>query len=245
MGELIASLDNYSIYKAYSDKSGDYYLCVPNGNIVGCQIFLGFSDKDLETLSNDEVISMISAVNNTILGINNNSMYVVPNIKFSVLEQAALENDDPMYLNILNNSIQPIMGDVYNMLIKNGIKPKDINQVIQVIEKNDRDKKIGGWLSMKLGEQYINEINYHDLVLGHMDKSSEQVHDNYSVFDSGIAPVNHDYDNVLTNDKKNTLVRRLTKPKDTSLGFSSFKFIIVTLLLSLVVGTLVGYLIMK
>ena len=259
MGELIANLENYSIYKAYNDKAGDYYLCVPNNNIVGCQIFLGFNDKELDTLSNDDIISMINDINNMILNINNNSIYVIPNIPLSILKQATLENDDRMYLDILNNKIQPITQDVYNMLIKNGINSKKINQVIQIIEKSDYDKKLGGWLSMKLGDNYIDELDYQKLKELSMNKDNQNtsfsipitdepidsIDNNIVNIDNDITPINRDYENTNSINKSNQLVRKLTKPNDSSNGFSNIKFIIATLIFSLVVGISIGYLIMK
>ena len=262
MGELIANLESYSIYKAYNDKAGDYYLCVPNNNIVSCQIFLGFNDMELDNLSNDEIISMINDINSMIMNINNNSMYVIPNISLSILKQATLENDDRMYLDILNNKIQPITSDVYNMLIKNGINTKKINQVIQIIEKSDHDKKLGGWLSMKLGDNYINELDYQKLKEASMNKDNQNTSYSIPITDEpvdnidntminndnqSIAPINREYENVDSIDKtkSNQLVRKLTKQSDTSKGFSNIKFIVLVLLLSLVVGISIGYIIMK
>ena len=259
MGELIANLENYSIYKAYNDKAGDYYLCVPNNNIVSCQIFLGFNDMELDNLSNDEIISIINDINSMIMNINNNSMYIIPNIPLSLLKQATIENDDRMYLDILNNKIQPITQDVYNMLIKNGINTKKINQVIQIVEKTDYDKKLGGWLSMKLGDSYINELDYQKLKEASISKDNtsysipitdEPINeiDNPTLnTNNGITPINREYENVDSIDKtkSNQLVRKLTKPNNTSKGFSNVKFIVLVLLLSLVVGISIGYMIMK
>ena len=65
--------------------------------------------------------------------------------------------------------------------------------------------------------------------------------------DNDITPINREYENVDSIDKtkSNQLVRKLTKPNNTSTGFSNVKFIVLVLLLSLVVGISIGYLIMK
>ena len=62
---------------------------------------------------------------------------------------------------------------------------------------------------------------------------------------SGITPVNHQYDNINQNRNKvdNRLVRKLMRPRN--MGFSNTKFIILTILLSLVVGIGIGVIIMK
>ena len=72
MGELIASLENYSIYKSYINDTDSYYICIPNNNISICQIVLGFSDKNLDTLDDNEIINRISEVNDMIYSLNNN-----------------------------------------------------------------------------------------------------------------------------------------------------------------------------
>ena len=107
MGELIASLDEYVIYKSFNNNNS-YFICIPKGNINKCQIFLGFSELEIDNLSNQEIVTMINNVNDMISKINKSAIYVVPNIKQSLLKEAVLENDDRMYTYILNNMIQPI-----------------------------------------------------------------------------------------------------------------------------------------
>ena len=80
MGELIASLENYSIYKSYVNDDVNYYLCVPNRSMSKCQIVLGFVNENLDSLSQDELISKISEVNDMVFNLNNESIYAIPNI---------------------------------------------------------------------------------------------------------------------------------------------------------------------
>lgn len=266
MGELIANLDNYSIYKSYINEKDSYYLCIPTGNINKCQIVLGFSDKELNTLSHDEIIFKIKEVYDIVYSLNNDSIYAVPNIKENELKDAVIENDDRLYDSILNNRIHPITIDIYNMLVKNNIKKQNINQVIHIIRRTDSDKKIAAWLSMRLGDHYIKEIDYDELLAKYKlkeDNSRIEISSiisnngvNIPIIDESnlddttdnsleIAPVNHTYENDQVEKKDNKLVRRLTKPVDKSPGFSSFKFIITTLLISLVAGLSISYLLIK
>lgn len=276
MGELIASLENYSIYKSYINDIDSYYLCVPNGIIGKCQIVLGFSDKNLDALSDDVVINKISEVNDIIYGLNNDSIYVVANIDEVMFKNAVLENDNRLYENILNNCIHPITQNIYNILVKNGIKKRNINQVISVIKKNDGDKKFAGWLSMRLGDNFINEIDYSELISKYRIKEESSMVDvvvieNYNIDslpngdisddidmsvmendsykmvnnDHKISPINHSYDNVEIKENEKHLVKKLTKPVDKSLGFSSFKFIIVFMTIFMIIGISIGYLLIK
>lgn len=270
MGELIATLDGYSIYKTYINDNDSYYLCVPNGNINKCQIFLGFNDRSLESLSKEEIISQIKEVNDIIYSLNNNSIYAVPIIPMNELEQAVLENDDRLYSFILNNKIQPVTNSIYNVLVKNNIRPKNIEQVIFLIEKNDNDKKIAGWLAMKLGDSYIKEIDYNKLKEEYMVRNNirklesekkedasvvipisdgplERIQEVQPVFESGIAPISREFENVptLVKGKEKVLTKKLTKPTEVSSGFSDIKFIILGILISLVMGVGLAYLSMK
>lgn len=275
MGELIASLDNYSIYKSYINDTDSYYLCIPNGNIFKCQIVLGFSDKNLDALSDNDIINKISEVYDMIYNLNNGSIYAVPNIDEVMFKDAVLENDNRLYDNILNNYIHRITQNIYNMLVKKGVSKGNINQVISVIKRTDGDKKFAGWLSMRLGDNFINELDYNDLVnkYGLNEESSKidisfiedystnsSLKDDSTVYDTSvlknestelsnnghrIAPINRNYDDVLVKENKNRLVRRLTKPTKRSSGFSSFKFILVFMLIIMFIGISIGYLLIK
>jgi len=269
MGELIASLENYSIYKSYVNDTDSFYLCIPNGNIFKCQIVLGFSDKNLDALSDNDIINKISEVYDMVYSLNNGAIYAIPNIDEVMFKNAVLENDNRLYENILNNCIHPITQNIYNMLVKNGIKKGNINQVINVIKRTDEDKKFAGWLSMKLGDSFINEIDYNNLVDKYKMKVKSSM-DNISIvedYDNNpslnnntsndidisvlnntnhrITPINHDYDDVQIKENKNRLVRRKIKPTDRSPGFSSFKFILVFMLIIMFIGISIGYLLIK
>lgn len=276
MGELIASLENYSIYKSYINETDSYYLCIPNGNIGKCQIVLGFSDKNFDTLSDDDIINKISEVNDMIYSLNNDSIYAIANIDEVMFRNAVLENDNRLYENLLNNCIHPITQNIYNMLVKNGVKKGNVNQVISVIKRTDGDKKFAGWLSMRLGDNFINEINYSELISKYRIKEESSMVDvvvveNYNIDslpngdisddidmsvmesdsnkmvnnDHKISPINHSYDNVEIKENEKHLVKKLTKPVDKSLGFSSFKFIIVFMTVFMIIGITIGYLLIK
>ena len=270
MGELIATLDGYSIYKSYINDNDSYYLCIPNYDISKCQVCLGFSNKDLDKLPKYKLISEIRQVNDMICDLNKHSIYAIPTIPINEFEQAVLENDDRMYLNIYKKYVLPVTIAVHDVLIKNNIKDKNVDQVICVVEKNDNDKKFAGWLAMKLGDSYIKEIDYgklkeeyrernniRKLEIGEKEDSSavipisdaplEHIQEVQPVFKSGIAPINRKFENTPTLDKgkEKVLTKNLTKPTEVSSGFSDIKFIILGILISLILGIGLAYLSMK
>jgi len=97
VGELIADIEKYLIYKVNNEMAGDYYLCIPNNNISNCQLYIGLFDRDNSDLTNNEIISMISDVNNMILMMDKGAIYIVPNIDRSTLDKLSLTNDQKFY----------------------------------------------------------------------------------------------------------------------------------------------------
>lgn len=267
---VIASLDYYSIYKMNGKDNNVYYVCVPKQETQNYQLFIGFSDKDLNSLSKEQIVSEIANVNDVIQKRNSITVLAIPEIPVAELERAALENDDRKYNDILVQRIQPMTSEIYNMLIVATGNIKKMEPTISVIIRNDTDKKIAGWLSMRLGDHFIKEVDFDKLKVEHMNKDEEHknevlektndetvleyVSDELksneditlaAVEKDAIAPINHQTDNGVTRRRlDNRLVRKLTKPGNMS-GFSSIRFIIITLVTSLVVGIGFGILMMK
>ena len=83
---LQVSLEEYSIYKV-ENEIVSYYLCIPSNNMISCQIYLGFNDKDLNNVSNEDIILMIKDVNDKICMIDKNSVYIIPDTPRYILLQ--------------------------------------------------------------------------------------------------------------------------------------------------------------
>ena len=272
MGELIADIEKYLIYKVNNEMAGDYYLCIPNNNISNCQLYIGLFDSDNSDLTNNEIVSMISDVNDMILMMDKGAIYIVPNIDRSTLDELSLTNDQKFYNRFSNEVISPIVRDVYNMLIHNNIKKNNIIQYIQVITRNDRDKNIFDGFSLCPGTgPFMKEKKYYDLmneytkrfgvtVLGAVDNSDSpfvlpiiDTDSNKSNDNLGITPISHDYDSMEQNinfkkGNQKVLVRKTSKKgmnQNGLPGFSSFNLIMTTLFLGLIFGGIIGYMILR
>lgn len=264
MGEILETLKGYSIYKCRHDSAGDYYLCIPNGQIERFQLFIGFADMDLSGLPKEAVIAEVRKISDLIHTVNSNGILMLPDLPVSELEQAARENDDRKYNDILNNRIQPITAEIFKMIVQNKGLENGLSQTINMVKNNDRDKKLAGWMAMKLGSSFINEVDMEKLreeaVEMENGRKSEQdnkpknmlepQNDNTMSqnFSSGIAPIDRSYEQeapVQTQQRQNRLVRKRVKENEMSPGFGNIKFIIAVLLSSLVVGISVGYLLIK
>lgn len=246
MGEIIETFDNYIIYKFVRENIGTYYLCVPTRNVDEYSMYVGFPNREFGNLSNDEIISEINKVSSVVTSLNINGVYVLPVIPYTDLVQASLENDDNAYRDIFWNKVTPITTEIYTML-EGKFKNKR-----NMVKRDDCDRKFIDWIvleSIKYGNELIGAVEYSSLVDGYGQGKKA---DNVILEDSPIsltqnndviAPVNHELDEI--NKKRNKHTLRRVKEKNASLGFSSIKFIVITLLLSLVIGISIGYLLIK
>lgn len=260
MNEIVASYGNYTIYKITHQATGGYYVCVPNNQLQNYQMFVGFANKDLSTLSKEEIIVEVNKVASFVNSLNNAGIYILPDIPISQLEQAVLANDERMFNNILVNRIQPITKQVY-LLLNKRVNTSMINMIMQ----SGNDKKIVDWISNQYQNGKIQPIDYSmNLTMQRESEREKIVHVNNTMMHhqpvsqqtmnvpqpqqtTGITPINRQYDNEPTVNKENRLVRRLTMDNNNqvSSGFGSIKFIIATLILSLVVGVSIGYILIK
>ena len=229
--DIILSLNEYSIY-----KNDNYYLCIPNEDMNFYHVFMGFSTLELPTLSREELLMEIRKISDSIYAVYKNSVYVLPVIKTSVLEEATLENDDRAYNNVLQNYIQPITLSLYSYLVS---KNKRVSQIIKLIKQNDMDKKLVAWISLKLGNDFVKEITF---------ENNEQIpQENTDDIKSQdiISSISIDYqDEEIWVQQEEDKIMDSLKPA-TSPGFGNLQFMLMVLTISSVFGAIIAYLIIK
>lgn len=232
MGEMnvILSLNDYSIY-----ANDNYYLCVPNGNHNFYHVFMGFSMENLTWLMHEDLLMEIRKISDSIYAVYKNAVYVLPVIEPSLLEEVTKENDDRGYNQILKNIIQPITLSVYGKLVSQN---KRVSQIIKMIKQNDTDKKLVGWLSMKLGNDFIKEITFENNV-----DTSEVYEDISNDMAEEVITIDYQFDDIWVKKEENKITETL-KPA-YSPGFSALKFLLMVLGIFLVLGAFIGYLIIK
>ena len=230
---IVLSLDEYSIY-----KNDNYYLCIPNNDNGFYHVFMGFSFKNLTLLSNEELFLEIRKISDSINAVYKNGVYILPIINPSLLEEVTLENDDRGYNRLLKNIIQPITLSVYSKLISQN---KRVSQIIKMIKQNDKDTKLVGWLSMKLGNNFIKEIIFENK--DNIDVI-EDVNERDNIVDtSNISAIDYQIDDIWLKQEEDKISDTL-KPA-FSPGFSALKFLLMMLGISLLFGAILGYLIIK
>lgn len=230
--DIILPLSGYTIY-----KNKNYYFCIPNDECSIYHLFMGFSLKDLTKMSSDDLIIEIRKIGDSVNASYKNGVYILPIISPKLLEEATSENDDRQYNYILNNIIQPITSDVYTWFKK---RKKNVSQTIKMIKQNDMDKKLVGWLSMKLGNEFVKEI------LFEIDTKESTIP--MSILENVFHTSNSDtifveYKNEINTQNENYISDTL-KPA-FSPGFSKLGFMIMILVISLILGIILGYMILK
>ena len=230
---VILTLNEYSIY-----KNNNYYLCVPNAEHHFYHVFMGFSLRNLDSLSHEKLIIEIRKISDSIFAVYKNSVYVLPIMDPVVLEEVTSENDDRGYNRILKNIIQPITLSVYAKLMRKNVR---VSQIVKMIKQNDADKKLVGWMSLKLGDRFIKEITFEDDM--NVTIPTEIMSDtNHSELAKDIS-VDYQEDNIWLKKEEERISESL-KPA-FSPGFSSLRFMILVLTISLAFGVILGYLILK
>ena len=194
MGDMnvILSLNGYSIYDC-----NNYYLCVPNEDSNFYHVFMGFSPRDLAKSSKEKLIIEIRRIADSIHAVYKNAVYVLPVIDPLLLKEVTTENDDKEYNKLLKNIIQPITLSVYGKLVSQN---KRVSQIIKMVKQNYMDKKLIGWLSMKLGDDFIKEIifvNKYELLNSSV---SYQIDDAF--IDDNEIPVNYQIDDTFIDDNQ-------------------------------------------
>ena len=232
--EVVLTLNEYSIY-----KNDNYYLCVPNIEHRFYHVFVAFSLKDLDVLYDEKLIIEIRKISDSIFSVYKNSVYVLPVIDPATLLEVTSENDDRGYNKILKNIIQPITLSVYSILMKKNAR---VSQIIKMIKQNDVDKKLVGWLTLKLGENFIKEITFEETET-FTTLPVESFDDINSNFSNENTSIDYQNDNIWLKNEEEKISDSL-KPA-VSPGFSNLSFIIMILIVSLVFGTILGYLILK
>lgn len=246
---LFAQENGYSIYQYHNDYFGVYYLCIPLNHTETYEMFIGFPKKDLKGLPKEEIKDEIREISDMIHTINKSGIYAIPTIDLSELEEAAKDNDNKLY-NELLKKIQSMTFDINNNLSKTDIHNQSIHQVISIIKQTESDTLFINWLEMNM-PNFIHGITLDELKKAYYSKIiSGKVHNNEydkkNIMEDPTKEINENQ-NELTNTKENSKVRRLVPPKDNNNyhGFNSIQFIILTLIISLIAGISIGYLIIK
>lgn len=227
--KIVLSLTNYTIY-----QNNNYYICLPNKYCTFYHLFMGFSFKDLNKLSEEELIKEIRLIGDSVNVAYPNGIYVLPIINPDLLIEATNENDDRLYNKILNKKIQPITHEVYSLFSNRNTQ---VSPVIKMIKQNNMDTKLIGWIYLKLGSVFVKEILF-DNTPPEVEVQKEvenTIHEEKTIF--------LDSNEYLTS-KDEVYIKDSLKAA-VSPGFGSIGSILFILSISIVLGSIIMYMILK
>ncbi len=234
-GTLYSFNNDYSIYELNANDSLTYYLSMPNKDIDSCQLYLGFPTLDMSILDKNQFTEEISRFSKVIHTVNPNGLYIFCNLQYNELHEASNDNDDRLYT-ILLNKLHLITKDVYDAVsINNNVT---INPQIYAIKQNNDDTKFIDWLEIRLNG-FITSLNGKKLLKEYSSISKNNVLDETGNSDFGTRGFSGD---GFSNTKSDVKVKKLVKPQSGKKGFSSFAFIILTIIIAFVIGLGLAYL---
>ena len=220
---LYAKTDTYSIFQCDNDKS-NYYLAIPNEPTDAYQLFVGFPQNDFRYSKKEDIINEIHNVKKIIPSINKNGIYILLDIPLDRLEDAALENDNKMFSKLLNNTIQPLISDVYLKLKQYDSNEKTIDQLIYFVKQSNNDTKFIQWLEINL-PNFIRGISYDEIYNNYLANTQEEDIDLDKTVVLSMDQL-QEYDAKV---KENGKKRILAKPNLNTFGYGNMSILMCLL----------------
>ena len=236
---LYAKENNYNIYELVTNKENTpilYYMCTPNNKPKSnINIYIGFPNINLTNSSKEDIDNEIKEIADMTSSIDNSSIYLMCNIDYKKIKEAANDNDNIMYNDILND-LSAITHNAYEIINKEN--DKKINQVITAIKQNENDSKLIDWLELKLNG-FIDNIKIKDL----RKKYYDIVIMNTSIInlDEINESIKKDNNTTLNNNSK---TKKLI-PQNDNHGFTSYQSLIILITISLSISIWLAYFLLK
>lgn len=205
--------NKYTVYKL-SEKDTSYYLSIPKKIDNKSNLFLCFPNEELKE-------QQIKAINDMLIKIDQNSVFLLCNISWEDINEFSIYNDGKVNLyRKLHNKILSVIRSSFNILNDMGT---EIKTPITAIKQNDKDSKLIDWLEINLGKN-IKSIKYSTI----KKKYNDIIFNETSAFP------------IINNDTK---TKKLVL--DSKSGFSNVISLSLLLFISFVIGIGITYLILK
>ena len=218
-GKIYGFKDEYTIYELYSPQGTRYHMCLPNQDVSIYKMYLGFPTQDTDNEPTYEIKNEIERIYDMLYKINSTSVYVFCDIDYKALAEAANDNDNLLY-NQLLTGIHDVTRDAFSLLNRNNAV--QVDQTIMAIKQTPSDIKFINWLDLKLNG-FLDGVK-----LESIEKKYRQLMADESV--------TIDYNNQRQ--VQDVKVRKLIKPD--SYGFMTMTFIVSILLISIMLGIFIS-----
>lgn len=255
-------INGYTIYQFNNKNAQNYFLSVPDEYVENYQLFIGFPNKDLKDKPQKEIIEEFKEMNNLLNGINKEGIYIIPDISPKELEEAAKENDNKKFNQILNK-LTPMISEAYQTLISYNTAKKNIDQVTNFIKKTESDRKFVDWLEINM-PNFIHGITYEEIKKQYYNpdiytnifeepQKEKSPNENYTIgYVNKVAPTiqsyGYEYDSkdISNNLNKVNVKKRILKQNNrNNYGFINIFKIILLLGIITLSGILISLFLLK
>ena len=224
-GGMILDMNNdFTVYSANCRSTqgvNNYYICIPNNDKEGYSLYIEFPNK---SINYEDKTSILEMMNNEREKINDDkAIYVLPVIPEELIIKEDNVNDDKVYLELVN-TIEEICDDVFGNMIQENT-PMD--QSVHLITDSRYEEDFVDWIN-------IIYVENKPQMKGIFQKERKYIDKNYD------ATTTNDEENHIEQEISKPKVRVLEKPKNNN-GFSRIQALVITIILSLIVGISIAY----
>ena len=224
-GGMILDMNNdFTVYSANCRSTqgvNNYYICIPNNDKEGYSLYIEFPNK---SINYEDKTSILEMMNNEREKINDDkAIYVLPVIPEELIIKEDNVNDDKVYLELVN-TIEEICDDVFGNMIQENT-PMD--QSVHLITDSRYEEDFVDWIN-------IIYVENKPQMKGIFQKERKNIDKNYD------ATTTNDEENHIEQEISKPKVRVLEKPKNNN-GFSRIQALVITIILSLIVGIGIAY----
>lgn len=228
-GMILYRNNDFTIYSANCRSTqgvNNYYICIPNNDKEGYSLYIEFPNKNINYEEKNSILGMIDKERKKIN--DDKAIYVLPVIPEELIIKEDNVNDDKVYLELVN-AVEEICDDVFgNMIQENTL----MEQSVHLITDNRYEEDFVDWIN-------IIYVENKPQMKGIFQKERKKIDKEYDVMTT------NDEDNYIEQDISRPKVRVLEKPKNNNNGFSRIQFLIITIILSLIVGISIAYYMIK
>ena len=223
-GMILDKTNDFTVYRAKCRSTqgvNNYYICIPNNDKEGYSLYIEFPNK---SINYEDKTSILEMMNNEREKINDDkAIYVLPVIPEELIIKEDNVNDDKVYLELVN-TIEEICDDVFgNMIQENTL----MDQSVHLITDSRYEEDFVDWIN-------IIYVENKPQMKGIFQKERKNIDKNYD------ATTTNDEENHIEQEISKPKVRVLEKPKNNN-GFSRIQALVITIILSLIVGISIAY----
>ena len=223
-GMILDKNNDFTVYSANCRSTqgvNNYYICIPNNDKEGYSLYIEFPNK---SINYEDKTSILEMMNNEREKINDDkAIYVLPVIPEELIIKEDNVNDDKVYLELVN-TIEEICDDVFgNMIQENTL----MDQSVHLITDSRYEEDFVDWIN-------IIYVENKPQMKGIFQKERKNIDKNYD------ATTTNDEENHIEQEISKPKVRVFEKPKNNN-GFSRIQALVITIILSLIVGISIAY----